>query len=105
MLHRETEIGRRIDSDVLFIKGVRPTSGGHDDIEAGRYRIGKIEAATRQDVYFDSLEDREALQLFTQSIDLVHLAPKLPWVEVVRHGEAPAMIGDRQGLVPRALAA
>lgn len=72
---------------------------GHHHVELGQGRIGQVEPAVLEDVDLDALEDRRAGRFFVQPVDFPDLARHPARVEAMGHGDAPAMVGERDILV------
>ncbi len=78
--------------DALGLFGARQVEAAvhraHHQIEPRQHRIRQVEAAVFEDVHLDALEQRDAVQLGVEAVDLVALARQLQRVKTVRHGEA-----------------
>src|SRR6185437_13728605 len=69
--------------------------GGHDDIKTRKGRVRKVQRSVLQDVELYALEDREALELGVDSVNLARLARDASGIEPMRHGHSAAVIGQR----------
>ncbi len=65
-------------------------------IEPRQHLIRQVEVAVFEDVHLDALEQRDAVQLGVESVDLVALFRQLLRIEAVRDGEAARVFGDRE---------
>ena len=69
--------------------------GGHDDIELGQACIRQVKAAVLEDVDLNPFENGKTVQLRVHAIDLAALPAEPRRVKAMRHGNATAVIGQR----------
>ena len=74
-------------------------------VEPAQHLVRQVEAAIFQDVHLDSLEQRDAVELQVEAVDLFALPRQLQRIEAMRHGQVARMLGDGEVLQPQRLAA
>ena len=93
--------------DALGLFGARQVEAAvhraDHQIEPRQHVVRQVEAAVFQDVHLDALQQRDAVQLRIEAVDLVALLRELQRIEAVRHGEAARVLGDGEVFQPERL--